>query len=836
MPLLNKNNKKEISAIQDLIEAKVYVNPERREELLALREQLWGLPLEELPGGATCTLLCLNLSDKVEEALRSSLPGWTLQIERICDNPDAPEYKDDRKRFVKLFSGKALEGAGVAAIVHELRSQDDELAQLDKRVIALSLLGKLPVVSCSCSGANALPAAAAATGDTWPVFFTPHPHEDIRPMAEWLREELPRVRALSAAVTEEVQARTAHLGKVNAPLHFLKRGAVALVPFGVLTVNTLGIVRLMANMLQLSGMRGDTSANKALGLLGAENAALVSAVDSLGDVYSFAVFATVLADLQGMGFVEAAEAMDVVDGLTLGSIGVVTGAVSALGAYLSRAVMVRSAGQFLASLQTIYALNPAMRRETLERKTKKKKKRHGGRHKAAAGGTDGGAGAAGDKEELRGLLQRSTAGGKTREQKQEGKKKGRKGAQAHSGLEERHGAAAAALAAADSDVEADDDGDDHNNVEEEEEPTAQSGSESQEEGDLASSSGAGGEEQGASASAASAAAVAAVSAAAAAEDLAAAAEQAAAEAEAEAAEAEAEADAESLAATSTTGLGTGKLTREEKKQLALARRAAAADAKAKAAEAKAAAKAAAAAAKAAEKERLAAEKAAAKEAAREAKARKAEEKAIAREEAKAAKAAAAAARVAEKERQAAEKAAAKEAARAAREEARAAKAGANASEPSTSSIVGPEGWQEAPAAPAAAAPKLKWWQRGRKEGPAAAAAAAAAAAPGAAGVAAGDGVDSGGGGASSSDESAWGIPVLGGAVGASAGERDVEEAVARDERMGLDAETRAALAQFLSLEEEDVYGAEDGGGTGEGLAAAAVAVEGGALRPLGSRI
>lgn len=37
----------------------------------------------------------------------------------------------------------------------------------------------------------------------------------------------------------------------------------------------------MANMLQLAGMRGDTSANKALGLLGAENAALVSAVDSL---------------------------------------------------------------------------------------------------------------------------------------------------------------------------------------------------------------------------------------------------------------------------------------------------------------------------------------------------------------------------------------------------------------------------------------------------------------------------------------------------------------------------------------------------------------------------
>ena len=132
-------------------------------------------------------------------------------------------------------------------------SQDDELSVLDKRVVALSLLSKLPVISFCCNSTDALPAAAAATGDTWPVFFTPHPHEDVRPMAEvrtkarrgsgrmmlmvsvdrtyvsrlgachtawcnaemlcchtacalqWLREELPRVRALSAAITEEVQ-------------------------------------------------------------------------------------------------------------------------------------------------------------------------------------------------------------------------------------------------------------------------------------------------------------------------------------------------------------------------------------------------------------------------------------------------------------------------------------------------------------------------------------------------------------------------------------------------------------------------------------------------------
>ncbi len=41
-----------------------------------------------------------------------------------------------------------------------------------------------------------------------------------------------------------------------------------------------GILRLMASMLQAVGMRGDTSANKAIGLLGAKNAALVTAIDS----------------------------------------------------------------------------------------------------------------------------------------------------------------------------------------------------------------------------------------------------------------------------------------------------------------------------------------------------------------------------------------------------------------------------------------------------------------------------------------------------------------------------------------------------------------------------
>ncbi|GFR39597.1 hypothetical protein Agub_g57, partial [Astrephomene gubernaculifera] len=432
--MFNKSYKKEISAIEDLIKAKVYVNQERCEELRKLKEDLWQ-PDAELPD-EPCTLLCINLSQEILDAL-GGLPGFTMQIERLSGGQSDPNYKVDRKRFAKLFTGDALRKANTAAVIHQLGSQDDLLTKMDRRVIAMSLLNQLPVLaiatlaspspateapapvannaasedcgnsdpagdSCckgddhdegkevkdsgvgvaadasGCGGLHALPAASAASGGTWPVFFIPHA-DHVGPLKQWLISELPRVRALSSAVRQQLHERLDHLGRINAPLHFLKRASVALVPFGVLTVNFLGVVRLMATMLQLAGMRGDTSANKALGLLGAQNAAMVTGIDSMGDIYSFAVFATVLADLQGMGLVEAAEAMDVVDGLTLGSIGVVTGAVSALGAYLTRPLVVRSATDFLAGLQTMHVLNPAMRRASVKREKKPPKQRGWGR-------------------------------------------------------------------------------------------------------------------------------------------------------------------------------------------------------------------------------------------------------------------------------------------------------------------------------------------------------------------------------------------------------------------------------------------------------------------------
>ena len=55
---------------------------------------------------------------------------------------------------------------------------------MDRRVVALSLLSRLPVLSVAAESPEPLAAASAATGGTWPVFFTPHPQEDAQLLCE----------------------------------------------------------------------------------------------------------------------------------------------------------------------------------------------------------------------------------------------------------------------------------------------------------------------------------------------------------------------------------------------------------------------------------------------------------------------------------------------------------------------------------------------------------------------------------------------------------------------------------------------------------------------------
>ena len=56
-----------------------------------------------------------------------------MQVERLTDDPDSPSYKDDRKRFAKLFGGNALEKAGVAAVVQQLSSTVRSIRPPDNR-------------------------------------------------------------------------------------------------------------------------------------------------------------------------------------------------------------------------------------------------------------------------------------------------------------------------------------------------------------------------------------------------------------------------------------------------------------------------------------------------------------------------------------------------------------------------------------------------------------------------------------------------------------------------------------------------------------------------------
>ncbi len=76
-----------------------------------------------------------------------------------------------------------------------------------------------------------------------PIRSPPRPAPPRPRRAQWLAEELPRVRRLAASIRSDLAVRVAPLGRVNLPLHFLSRASVALVPFGVMTVNLLGACR-----------------------------------------------------------------------------------------------------------------------------------------------------------------------------------------------------------------------------------------------------------------------------------------------------------------------------------------------------------------------------------------------------------------------------------------------------------------------------------------------------------------------------------------------------------------------------------------------------------------
>jgi hypothetical protein len=139
------------------------------------------------------------------------------------------------------------------------------------------------------------------------------------------------------------------------------------VPFGVSAINFIGLTRLVAKVLIATGMAKDQATKKSGVSLAGKAYATALILDNISDLYQFVAGGTVVYSLtssvaMGEGLLEAVNALSVSDVALLGSASVVTGAVAALGAALTRPHMVSMLADLIATLQTIWAVFPNSRR------------------------------------------------------------------------------------------------------------------------------------------------------------------------------------------------------------------------------------------------------------------------------------------------------------------------------------------------------------------------------------------------------------------------------------------------------------------------------------------
>jgi hypothetical protein len=183
---------------------------------------------------------------------------------------------------------------------------------------------------------------------------------------QWLSHDLPLLRALQEALDADITARVGHLAEVNVPRYFITRAAVSLVPGAILAANMLSSMWRVGKMMELTGMTPDDPSSKTgksyLQKLGVMSTAKVAAVESLGDVYQYAVYIWLAAAAADAAAGGASLAATLVDEVLLGSVVVLAGALSTFAAVYSRPLFVARAGEFLAMLQLIYLINPRMRR------------------------------------------------------------------------------------------------------------------------------------------------------------------------------------------------------------------------------------------------------------------------------------------------------------------------------------------------------------------------------------------------------------------------------------------------------------------------------------------
>eukprot|EP00898_Chlorokybus_atmophyticus_P001510 jgi/Chlat1/235/Chrsp1S03136 len=276
------------------------------------------------------------------------------------------QKQQDEKQFKNLKQYLRDHQPDVVLLqLHQRKNQvegvaDDQLADMEKAIIALCTLLALPLVTLAPTSALAQQ-AALCTANTWPVFVQP------AQVCDYFKTELPRLLATRKAIEEDIKVKTEKYGKVEVATHFLKRASVALVPFGVLAVNFLGICRLVAKMMKKVGMMSDKTTRTAAQKEGSMVLAKGYMWETMGDAYQYALYATVLVDFaheaQSAGMLAALSSISVADGFLLGSVSVVTGVISTWTAVKYRPQLVTEIVRVLTFLQLLCVQNPKLLRE-----------------------------------------------------------------------------------------------------------------------------------------------------------------------------------------------------------------------------------------------------------------------------------------------------------------------------------------------------------------------------------------------------------------------------------------------------------------------------------------
>jgi hypothetical protein len=158
--------------------------------------------------------------------------------------------------------------------------------------------------------------------------------------------------------------------EVDTTLHFAKRGALALVPFGVHATNALGLLRLARRELQVTGMSSSRQAKRSVASEASRGGVKVTAFECVGEVYGLivqgsiageAIAAAVTASSVAAGAAAAIDTVSLLDAFTLGTVCVVTGMVSAWGAAVCRPSTVDGMARAIAAQQLAAAVQPELR-------------------------------------------------------------------------------------------------------------------------------------------------------------------------------------------------------------------------------------------------------------------------------------------------------------------------------------------------------------------------------------------------------------------------------------------------------------------------------------------